>query len=542
MVLKASLAFILVIVAGFCAMAFAFNGERATYKNNSALNATSLSGEEEVKGVKEILTIYDNIFINNISVGGLKKDEAERLLNGKLSNPFDGVKLTFSYDNNDYNVQFNQIKAGYNIKAAVEEAYSYAREQDEKKNEQKIKGLDRKKYEITMPIVYDADLLLEEINKIGEELNIPAKEPTFKRADGEFSITKEEYGKRINIEQAQKQADSFILEGKSGKINLILEEVAPRYTAAEFSKATDLIGTFSTSFSAGDNGRNTNIKNATSKINDTVLLPGEVFSTNDAFGDMTYDNGYRMASTIVGGKLEDGMGGGVCQVSSTLYNAVLYSELEIVERTNHSLKVGYTDWGFDATLAGNYIDLKFKNNTEYPVVIEGYTTSNTVVVNIYGYEIHNPGRKLVFENALVKSTPPAAEVVKEDPSLPEGQRVEDIKSRTGYVYAVYKLVYEDGNFIEKVQVNTSSYKATRGEIRVGTGPKAPEPLPTETGEPPSDGVTPPATDTPDMTEAQDITQTPLPNETSEPEPQSSASAEQLPAQEPDVDFEQPIMP
>jgi hypothetical protein len=330
--------------------------------------------------------------------------------------------------------------------------------------------------------------------------------------------------------------------------------------------ATSLLGSYTTNFAAGTNGRNTNLDNATSKINDTVLMPGEVFSTNEAFGEMSFDNGYAMGGTIVAGKMEDGMGGGVCQVSSTLYHALLYAELEIVERQNHSLKVGYMDWGFDATLAGDYIDLKFKNDTEYPVTIEAYTTSNQVIVNIYGHEIHDPSRNLVFENALINTVPPAAEVITEDPTLPLGERVEDMKPRTGYVYNVYKLVYENGEFLEKVQVNTSSYRATRGEFRVGTGPAAPVDgaIPAD-GTIPTDGTAPVEGEVPTELPAQGAeppaTESPVPQGDS-PEEEVAAPAddaqsaelpetETLPADEPEepVDLpeedlldEMPLMP
>jgi len=190
---------------------------------------------------------------------------------------------------------------------------------------------------------------------------------------------------------------------------------------------------------------------------------------------MTYENGYRMAPVILDGKLEDGMGGGVCQVSSTLYNALLYSELEIVERRNHSLKVGYAEYGFDATLVEGVIDLQFKNDTKYPVFIESYLEDRKIVVNIYGHEVHPPGRSLKFFNELAEVVPPAEELIIEDENMPEGEAVIITAARNGYRYNVYKIIYEDEKEIGRELVNRSYYRPTRGEKRIGTMPAVYEP-------------------------------------------------------------------
>ena len=158
----------------------------------------------------------------------------------------------------------------------------------------------------------------------------------------------------------------------------------------------------------------------------------------------------------------------MCQVSSTLYNAVLYSELDVVERQNHSLKVGYLDYGYDATLAGDYIDFKFKNSTNYPVYVESYLTDNQVICNIYGYEERPANRKLKFENMLVDVIEQGPKVIKETDELPEGEERVEVKPLKGYKYKLYKLVYVDDKLQEKVLVNNSYYKPRAEEVLIGT--------------------------------------------------------------------------
>jgi len=269
------------------------------------------------------------------------------------------------------------------------------------------------------------------------------------------------------------------------------------------------LGTYTTYFSPGENGRNINIRNAASKIDGFVLMPGEIFSTNAEFGVMTYENGYRMAPVIVGGVLQDGMGGGVCQVSSTLYVALLYAELRITERLNHSMPVAYIRNGLDATLAGDWIDLKFQNNTNYPVFIEAIVTSNSHTVNVFGFESRSETRRLEFRIILVETIPPPEENIIEDPDMPYGERRVTITALTGRRYRVYKDVFEDGEFVETVHINNSNYRARAATVRVGTGgagaPPAGTTPPSQT-EPPT---TPPPTIYPPANDDEDIDAPPI---------------------------------
>jgi vancomycin resistance protein YoaR len=150
----------------------------------------------------------------------------------------------------------------------------------------------------------------------------------------------------------------------------------------------------------------------------------------------------------------------------------LEAELEIVERFNHSMKVGYADYAFDATLAGDYKDLKFKNNTGYPLYIEGYCTSSNVVVKIYGYEVHDSGRKIVFKNKYIKSTEPDEPKITYDDTKPEGYEEYTQTALQGQTYELYKYVYENGELVDTVKINTSTYSPRRAEITKGT--KKPE--------------------------------------------------------------------
>jgi len=434
-------------------------------------------------------SIYQNIRINDVDVGKLSKAEALNKLNSifqtELNNKMITIKGVSDGGDIEYSYPFNEFDAKLDYAPAVEQAYAYAREGTLAERFDKITALNDTPYQITYEpkYTYDDSTAQDKVGLIAGKVYIPPQNATIDRINGQYVITDEVPGKELDLEATTAQFKQLLAENKSGVIDVSLKDVEPQIKADYVAKAESLIGSFSTTFSAGQNGRNTNIMNAASKINGQTVQPGDVFSTNAALGPSTAANGYAQAPVIVNGKIEDDFGGGVCQVSSTLYNAVLRAELDVVERTNHSLKVGYLDYGFDATLAGDYLDLKFENDTDLPVFLECYISGNKLVANIYGKEIHDSGRTLKFYNQLLAKLDPSGEHLTYDATLPSGERVVTKGPTEGYKYALYKDVYENGVKISTERINTSTYKAAPAEVTVGTGPARVTTVPAAVTEP-----------------------------------------------------------
>lgn len=422
---------------------------------------------KKMKSAVEIETIYNNISVNNVNIGGLSKEEALKALNEQTEKVLEENKITVTNGEKRFDFNFNQFEAKYNLEKAVDEAYNYARDGSVRERYNLIQNILNNGKNIEAEYSYNSEIVTNKIKELENEFYVEPKNATMKKTNGNFVIEKGVNGIKLNVEETSKAVCTLLDSKTGGEVQVITEQAEPKYNEDSFANAKSVIGTFSTNYSGGG-GRVTNMEIAASKINGTVLYPGDVFSTNDCFGPSTAENGYKPAPTIIGGKLVDDLGGGVCQVSSTLYNAILLAELDIVERQNHSLKVGYCDYGFDATLAGDYIDLKFKNSTDAPLYMESHLTNNQVVVTIYGHEIHSPTRKITFENALVETVQPPAESITYDSSLPEGTRKVTVNPLKGYKYKLYKLVYEDGKLIEKVEVNSSYYRPRRAEVTVGS--------------------------------------------------------------------------
>ncbi|MDR2650281.1 MAG: VanW family protein [Clostridiales bacterium] len=416
--------------------------------------------------------IYKNIRINGVDVGELSKAEALNKVTSVFLPDLESKTITVKSGDIEYVYHFDEFNVKLDFGPAVDQAYAYAREGTLDERYNKITALENAPYEITYEpkYSYDDSSAQDKVGIIADKVYAAPKNATIDRKDGRFIITKEEPGKELDAPATAVKVKQLLAENNAGVAEVVLKDVMPVIREDFVAQAQSLLGTFSTRFSVGQNGRNVNIINAAGKVNDQTLQPDEIFSTNAALGPSTEANGYAMAPVIVNGKLEDDFGGGVCQVSSTLYNAALYAELDIVERTSHSLKVGYLDYGFDATLAGDYLDLKFRNNTDLPVFLECYVEGDRLIANVYGKEIHGAEHSLSFHSELIERIKPSGEKITYDSTLPRGQRVVAKGATEGLIYALYKTVYENGEKVSTERVNISRYKAVPAEVRIGTGP------------------------------------------------------------------------
>ena len=432
--------------------------------------------ENNVEVMRQALNtdkIYEGISIEGQSVSGLTKEEAYDLVNTKFSDDVSDKKIVFTLEDEQWELDYSQIDAKKDAKIAVDEAYSVARDGDDIKerfnvyNQVKEAG-----FNIYVPISYDEGKLDDFLLKLSEETNKEAKDSVLEMNNGSFMIEEDVKGFEMSIEETRLQVITVLDGHLDGKIELTGEVIAPKITKEDNQKVTSLLGTYTTKYTGGESlGRNINLKVGSQNVSGTVVAPGEIFSMNVGLGEQTYAGGYRNASVIVNGKLEDGIAGGVCQVTTTLYNAAVLAELEIIERKNHSLAVGYVPLGQDAAVAGTYKDLKFKNNTDYPIFIEAYAKNGSLVTNVYGYESRSVKRTVSLEHVYITSIPKPAEKVKEDSSLPEGERVVTYPGKVGHKVSTYKVVHENGVFVSREWFSDSVYSPVADEVSVGTGSK-----------------------------------------------------------------------
>ncbi|NMA65504.1 MAG: hypothetical protein GX957_04580 [Clostridiaceae bacterium] len=257
------------------------------------------------------------------------------------------------------------------------------------------------------------------------------------------------------------------------EILLPVEFIAPLVTKEELENIVfrDTLAAFTTYFQTNTQNninRGINIGLAAESIDGTILLPGEEFSFNEVVGPRTPEKGYKSAHIYVQGEIRDGIGGGICQVSTTLYNAVLRANLEVTERHNHMFTVGYVPLGTDAAVSYGYADLKFKNTTGYPLKIEAVVQKNAVGFKLICTNEY-PDLKVKLATKTISSTPRTVVYI-DDPSLPLGITKIFSNGMDGYVVDTYIRIYNGETLLKEEKIHRSVYNMLPQKIIRGTGP------------------------------------------------------------------------
>ena len=217
-----------------------------------------------------------------------------------------------------------------------------------------------------------------------------------------------------------------------------------------------------------------NIELASSKVNGTVIMPGENFSYNTVVGRRTIEAGYKEGTAYIGGKVVPDVGGGICQLSSTLYNVALFANLEIVERSNHMFLTGYVAAGRDATVYYGSIDFVFKNTRKYPIKIVTNSKNGVCAVSIYG--IKEEKEYQVVIQPKITSYIGYTTTYKDDPTLEEGKEVVEQAGVNGCRSECYKILKLDGKVVEQKLLSKDTYKAKEKIVRRGTKKVNAEPV------------------------------------------------------------------
>lgn len=443
---------------------------------------------------------FKGVLVEGMELDGLSKEEAQVKLDEYWTQLL-ATEVELGVMNETLKVTLGELGLTYTNQEILSDAYALGREGSTFQNYLDIKNLEKEPVNHELTFSFDEETLLNVLKEKTSSYENKMQNAGLKRQDGAFVITEEKDGVVFNYEESAKLLTEKLTDWAdraSFKIDMVTQVEKAKYTKEMMEKVTDKIGTFSTSYSSSGWGRKKNVKAGASFINGNVIYPGETFSVHDVVTPFTYERGYDMAGSYLNGETVESMGGGICQVSTTLYNAVLRAELEIVERHEHSMTVGYVQLSADAAIAGTYKDLKFKNNTETPIYIEGNANGSTLTFTIWGEETRPANRTISFVNEVLSTTAPTEQEEK-DPTLEEGVRKVISKGHTGYKTKLWKIVKVDGKQTDKILVNSSNYMMSKTKVAVGT--KKPEATTTE-----KPVTTVPSTETPqapttDTTEA-----------------------------------------
>ncbi len=314
--------------------------------------------------------------------------------------------------------------------------------------------------ETIAPIPFDVDAFAEQYAAE------PTKATYYRDEDGGIGVTRGNDKVILNKQNAKSLVNAHAAPGETYDIPATVKKVG--HTTDELLEALfrDVMSSYSTSFASSSANRASNVSLAAQSINGKILLPGESFSYNEALGRRTPEAGYKLAGAYVGGESVEEYGGGICQISSTLYNAVMLANLRVTSRTCHMFKVAYVPLGRDATVNYGTVDFTFLNDTDYPIKIHAYTTAGRqAICEIIGTKTEN--FSVSFETTNVSSVPFSVKT-EEDPTLEEGQEKIKTGGSNGARCSVYRIVSVDGVEVSRTKESDSYYMPHNAVKLVGT--------------------------------------------------------------------------
>lgn len=386
-----------------------------------------------------------------------------------------GEQIDFFYNNKIFSYQLESNIKTSNLFDTDYKINKYNRFGSKEERQNLLKYMLNIGFDKEIALNYVFPNLTKTLNKIEKNINIKPKDATCKiktYTKKVFHITNEIVGISVDRHSLIDNICNNYLKNEPMQILIPTRKILPKITKKDFEKYTNLRAVFSTDISSSSADRKHNIKNSLQSLNKIVIAPNEIFSFNKAVGKRTKENGYREAKIIVNNEFVDGIGGGVCQVSSTLYNAALLSGLEIIESNKHSKQVGYVKYGFDAMVNFGSSDLKFRNNTNEKIIIITNFSLNKLQIRIFGQELGNTQYKLT--NEIVSTTQPE-EVIEYDinSQYPDKVIYEDEsfylkKPSIGMEVKSYREKYIDGELVDKQLLRFDKFKVQNAIKVYGT--------------------------------------------------------------------------
>ncbi|HDX7083684.1 TPA: VanW family protein [Clostridioides difficile] len=415
--------------------------------------------------------IAKNTYVNGVNIGKLTKSQAKQ----ELAKKYKLENVEFNYNDKSWKVKSKDLNLSTDLDKTVENAYNLNRKSGFFGNLSKTISVNfGKKSNLVVVINYDKNKLKAEMEKIGKEIDVDVKDATLDISGEKVKVIPDSDGLKMDISKSMENFDNQTKKGNY-KNELVVKATPAKVKKEQLANIDTNLGTYSTTFKTSQINRSINIKLATDNISNVLLMPGETFSFNKHTGKRSKENGYKSAPVIMEGEMEEDYGGGVCQVSSTLYNSVLYAGLEIVNVKNHTIPSSYVPKGRDATVADSGIDFLFKNNLKHPVYIKNYVSGNQIVCNIYGSA--EDKQNITISTKLDGVSQTTMKRVN-DPTMPKGKEKVDKSGRNAYSVSTYRTFNDaNGKKIKTEKIANSYYPKKEGIILVGTMEPKPEEKP-----------------------------------------------------------------
>ena len=439
-----------------------YQDQMAAYESYAAIRQTVSSD-----------LFHPGVTIDGTDLGGMSMADAQALLSTQQAQTASDFSLVVAAGEKRWRITSQEVPMTFDTQTVLERAFAVGRTGTLEERYVQIQHAAQNGVHLHTGFTYDRSAVAGLVDIIADSLDVEMKNATldaFDMNNRTFTFTEAQRGYVVNRDQLAADILAALDEGAYDRVIIVQgENVEPTLFRAQLEGLFGRISSFTTK-TTKDKDRNTNIALSAGALNGRVVLPGETLSFNECTGQRTGAKGYREAGAIAGGVLVDDTGGGVCQTSSTLFNAVVRADLKIVERSAHSWPSNYVEKGEDATVNYPSLDFVFKNEGEFPVFVVAWYEDQKVTVEIYGQMLEN-GMTIDLESKVIKTIKPSDDLLYTfDASLPVGTRQFGREKRTGYEVDTYK-VYKDseGNEIERKKLWTTTYRASQKEILYNDG-------------------------------------------------------------------------
>lgn len=419
---------------------------------------------------------YENTKINGIDVSGMSVAEAENVIFTDMLNSRKDIEIELVCKDKSWVLNGNEFEVSNKIQPIIKQISKYGKDGNffqNMKTAKKIKS-EGKDFQVSYTNVManideKIDDIISEVEQESRQASLifqPDEKEVFKLDEGKNAVL-------VNRDQLYQDIDNSLRNNKKAKIEIPIVEIENQINVEELKNSVIKRSEFSTNYAQSSASRKNNIKKALSNFNGMIVEPGQSVSFNETTGPRTEDEGYNNAHIIVGGVYVDGVGGGVCQASTTLYNALLLADIEVTSVNHHSLPASYVPLSFDAMVSGSYSDLVFKNNLENPIYIKTFADEETVKVEIYGPKFED-GLTIKRRAELVKVLPHNGDKVVADNKgefankiIYKGEYFRVKYPREGYESKGFLQYYKDGKFVEEKEIRHDFYQPQDGIVMEG---------------------------------------------------------------------------
>jgi vancomycin resistance protein YoaR len=410
--------------------------------------------------------IYHGVTVGDIDVGGLSVQVAENKIATVFRERIEQVPITLTYQKQSWSISAKDIDLSINPTALANQAYSVGRSGNIFYRLQERYLTIYRGHIVPLTVTYNHEKIKSFLNEIARTIDREPVSATLNYRNYTVTIVPDTKGYKLDTALALSDLETLIETKLSANMPLPVKELAPTLVASDLEGIDGVIAAYSTQFNASDQNRTQNIALASKNVNGVLVRRGETFSFNTFVGPRLAEYGYKEAPVFINGKLLPDWGGGVCQVSSTLYNAVLLADLAIEERTSHFRPPGYVPLGQDATVAYNQLDFKFKNTSQTNIYISSEVYGNQVSISIFGKLSDNPP-EIQIVSADKKVLEPNT-IIKQDPQLELGKEVVEIEGQKGYQVTTYRVHYINGKESNRELLAGDEFEPEDRVIRVGS--------------------------------------------------------------------------